>query len=72
MRDAIPKDMPAFINTYLMEANNRLTAMITGISYENLKAFKDGSEDIGIAKYAKLLFDATQDFRILSMNIERA
>lgn len=60
-----------FANLYFFGGENRTNVMLSSISYEFLKKFKNSNQNINIAEYAKVLLDITQDFEIESMSIEQ-
>lgn len=51
--------------------NEILSVMLSGLSHLWSKTFVDGSEDIDVARYAKMLLDLVSDFKILEMHIEK-
>lgn len=60
-----------YINLHFINSGGLITVMISGISHDATKKFKNDIEDIDVAKYAKILLDITQNFQILSINIEK-
>lgn len=51
--------------------NGNILLMFSDFTYPWLKKFDDGEDDIDIGRYAKILLDLVQDFKILEMKIEK-
>lgn len=56
---------------FSMDKNNMMNVMLSGLSHLWFRKFKNGDEDIDVARYAKVLLNLTQDFKILEMNIDK-
>lgn len=61
-----------YTNLHCISDSDYTLIMISSISHEKLKNFKNSAHDIDIAAYARILLDVTQDFQIISMTIEKA
>lgn len=60
-----------YTNLHFMNVDGSVRIILSDISYERLKLFKNGAEDIDIASYAKTMIDLVDDYRILEMKIEK-
>lgn len=58
-------------NLHFISTDGDVMVMLSGISHEKLKHFKYGSDDIDIGRYAKIMLDLVQDYKILEMRIEK-
>lgn len=58
-----------YLNLHCYMENNLLHVMFTDFSQQWLKIFFNGNKDIDVARYVKVLLDLTQDFRILTLNV---
>lgn len=60
-----------YTHLHFINQSGDVRVMLSGISCERLKQFKNGAEDIDIASYAKVMIDLIDDYRILEMKIEK-